>query len=312
MTINSVGYAGTVSDEQWARLIPSAGGANYTVESYGAFRVTAASGTRTVQVAASTDGAAGFGVRDVSDSVISKTLDSVPSGTRWDLIALRRNWATKESTIEVVQGGSAKAIPGPPARNTTPGTLDDQPLALARVAAGSPDIQEIVDLRCSVQNGGAVAWDDLARSYLDQLGTELRIGATAWSRVTDAAGSPVWVSSDQTDTGWVAVAPAAGWVNAAPYVLEVRAVGALVQVRGALLVKTSAATVFNLGTVGGAFRPTRNVLLGARHGGYSSTGDFVGELMVSSAGVLSIPRYYYSGGLGSGAILPIGGMWFRG
>lgn len=205
MSITSVGYAGTVGDAQWAEMMPRLG-ATYSVNNYTSFRVTAAAGTRTVQVAAGS--ASGWGVYATSDSAQPLTLASVPSGTRWDMIVLRRNWATKETTIAVVQGGSAKALPG---RNVTPGTLDDQPLALVRLAAGSTSIQEIVDLRCAANNNGLMAWDDLARSYLTYIGTSLRIDKINWYRMTDGNGSAVWISDDMTDTGWVNITKNSGW-----------------------------------------------------------------------------------------------------
>lgn len=305
MTITSVGYAGTVDDEQWARLIPAAGGAFYSVETSGAFRVTAAAGTRTVQIAGGTGGASAYGVRAVSDTAVQKPLDAVPSGTRWDMIVLRRNWATKQSTIEVVQGGSARALP---ARTNNPGIADDQPLALVRVAAGQTTIQEIVDLRCAVHNGGAVAWDDLVRTYLDQLGTSVRIGNNDWTRVTNASGAATWVSSDETDTGWVNVPRGAGWSNGhlAWHALRVRRVGVLVSIRGLIQNTTASASILNMATVPNGFRPAEPTPLGVYH---SSSGHF-GELIVSNTGVLSGVAGYYSGSLPVKNYIPVHGNWF--
>lgn len=312
MTITSVGYAGTVDDEQWARLIPAAGGAFYSVENFGAFRVTAAAGTRTVQIAGSTGGASAYGVRAVSDTAVPKVLDAVPSGTRWDMIVLRRNWATKQSTLEVVQGGSARALP---ARTNNPGVADDQPLALARLAAGSTTIQEIVDLRCAVQNGGAFAWDDLVRTYLDQLGTSVRIGEVEWTRVTNASGALAWVSSNQADTGWVALPRGPKWTvpsggGPAPgYLPQVRRVGSIVHLRG-IMVATSGASVSNLGTVPVGFRPVVDTPLGAYHSGWGAGNH--GELVVNNTGLLLVPPRYYSDSLGVGATIPLHGSWLVG
>lgn len=309
MAITSVGYAGTVSDEQWAKMVARVGSAFYSVDDFASFKVSAAAGTRTIQVA--TGGISGKGIYDLSSAAVTRSLGSVPSGVRWDLVVLRRTWATKLSDIVVIPGGSTKALPD---RSITPGTVDDQPLALVRVAAGSTNIQEVVDLRCSVHNGGAIAWDDLARTYLNQLGTDLRIGDIMHSRVTDAGGSEVWVSSDMGDTGWVAVPLGPGWEAAtgdsAGYRAEVRAVGPLVQMRGALTAKTALATVLNFGTVPAAFRPTKYTFLGAAHGSSDST--FVGELLVQPNGQLSTPSGYYHGGLGIGRTVPLHGSWFRG
>lgn len=307
MAITSVGYAGTVGDVQWANMVPRVGSAFYSVDDAGSFKVTAAAGTRTVQVAAG--GAQSFGVYAVSDGPQTFELDSVASGVRWDMIVLRRNWATKATTIAVIQGGSTKALPP---RTVTPGTLVDQPLGLVRLAAGSTSIQEIADVRCSVHNGGAVGWDDLVRSYLNQMGTVLRIGDTVWYRVTDGAGSPAWISSDMSDTGWVSVPTGLGWESASGYPLEVRAIGPGVQLRGALSAKTAQASVLNLGVIPELFRPSRSVFLGAYHGGYSSSGNHVGELLLTAAGLIYVPPLYYDGSLGIGGVVPVHGNWFRG
>jgi len=305
MAITSVGYAGTVGDVQWANMVPRVGSAFYSVDDYASFRVTPAAGTRTVQVAAG--GAQAFGVHAVSDAPETFALASVASGVRWDLLVLRRNWATKATSIAVIQGGSTKALPP---RTVTPGTLVDQPLALVRLAAGSTSIQEIADVRCSVHNGGAVGWDDLVRTYLTQMGTVLRIGDLVWYRVTDSGGAPAWISSDMGDTGWVAATPGPGWESAAGYSLEVRAIGPSVQARGALVNKEGAGSLGNLGSVLELFRPSRAIFLGAYHAGYA--GAHTGELLLTPAGLLYVPPGYYDGSLGSGGVVPVHGNWFRG
>lgn len=306
MTITSVGYAGTVGDAQWANMVPRVGSGFYSVDDYSSFRVSIAAGTRTVQVAAG--GAQAYGVYAVSDAAAPITFPAVASGVRWDLISLRRNWATKATTLAVIPGGSSKALPP---RTVTPGTLVDQPLYLVRLAAGSNAIQELVDLRCVVQNAGALAWDDLARSYLTQLGTELRIGNVSWSRVTDDAGAATWVSSEQGDTGWVDVPLGPGWgTPQGSYRTQVRAVGAIVSMRGVVSADTSAAVITNFGTLPGPFRPATFTFLGATHG--SSFSTFVGSLMVQPSGLISVPPGYYDGSLGIGRYVPMHGTWFRG
>lgn len=206
MAITSVGYAGTVGDAQWALMIPRVGGSLFGVDSVAALKVTAAAGTRTIQIASGRAWASG--ILDTSNAAETKALASVPSGIRWDLVVLRRNWATKATTIEVVQGGSSKELP---TRQNNPGVQFDQPLALVRVAAGQAAVQEIIDLRCVPGDAGLIALDDLARSYLSRVGTSVRIGDVHWDRVVNAAGSPVWISTAMGDTGWIAPALAAGW-----------------------------------------------------------------------------------------------------
>lgn len=302
MTITSVGYEGTVDDEQWANMVPRVGGAFFSVDDFGSFRVTAAAGTRAIQVAGG--GASAWGVYDRSNGVETTSLTSVPSGVRWDLVVLRRDWEAGESTIVVIPGGSVKELP---TREDTPGEKVDQPLALVPVSAGSSVVGEIVDLRCSVHNGGAIAWDDLARTYLNQLGTDIRIGDVVHSRVTDASGAEVWASSDQTDTGWVSVPKGSKWLAVTNYPLEVRRVGMLVEVRGAVRHSTGA-VLTALATLPSAFRPKGNVPLGATH----SSSTWVGEVFINAAGVIGLGDDYRSGSFTTGATVMLHGSWFRG
>lgn len=209
MTITSVGYAGTVGEVQWSNMIPRVGSTFYSVDDYASFRVTVTAGTRAVSVAAG--GASAVGVYDVSNAAATLNLGSVSSGDRWDLVVLRRNWSTKLTTLVVIQGSATKTIP---ARNTTVGTLHDQPIALCRVTSstGSAVVQEIVDLRCVGGDGGLTAFDDLSRSYLSRVGTQVRIGNTLWTRTIDALGSPLWAAQDVTpDTGWLSASQNDGW-----------------------------------------------------------------------------------------------------
>lgn len=304
MTVTSVGYAGTVGDEQWAEMIPRVGSTFYSVDNYSSFRVTIAGGTRTVSVAAG--GASAVGIYDVSNAPITKALDSVPSGTRWDLVVLRRTWATKVTSVEVVQGGSSKVIP---TRNVDTGTTHDQPLALVRVQAGSTSIQEIVDLRCASGDGGLIAFDDLARSYLDRVGTSVRINDIAWSRVVDALGSPTWVSSDMTDTGWVSAPRGAGWAAVAGYPTVVRRIGKVVYLRGAVAVGAGGTgSVTSLCTAPAEFRPTEAAFLGALRSGL---GSYVGELQVAPTGVVAVPVNYSVGGIDGSTVIPLHGTWLK-
>lgn len=303
MTISSIGYAGTVNDAQWAKMVSRVGPALMSVDNYSAFRVTAAAGTRTVRVAAG--GASAAGIYDVSDAAVNITLGSVASGVRWDLIVLRRTWATKATTIVAIPGGSSKVIPS---RNTTPGGVFDQPLALVRVTAGSTVIQEVVDLRVAVATGGAVAWEDLARSYLTELGTVLRIGDVTWSRVTDSGGAAIWVSDDMSDTGWVTVPRGPNWAAVTGYPLQVRRSGQDVRARGAVRANASA-SLSSLGTVPAGFRPSSITPLGAT----VASSKAVGEQFINPQGLLYWTEDYRSTtGVGVGHIVMIHGAWFIG
>lgn len=198
MVISSVGYPGTVDAVQWAQMAFRIGSARYGVDSYASWRVQTTAGTRAIQISAGSGW--GYGVRDISDSPETINLNSVPTGTRWDLVVARRNWGIGESAFAIVEGGSSRAIP---TREQTPGVLDEQPLALVRVNAGSSVVGEIVDLRVLCDFGGIFAFDDLALSYLGYIGADVLIGTRTWRRVVSATGASVWASIDTGDTGVV-------------------------------------------------------------------------------------------------------------
>jgi len=195
MAINSVGYDGTVTESQWADMIKKVGSAEYGVVQSGHLRVTAVSGAdRTVSVAAGQ--AWGHGVYDDFTSNTTIALSSVSSGSRWDLIAVRRDWSGSDGTTTLVKinGSSSRSIPS--GRNEGPGLLDDQPIALVQITAGQTQPTAIVDLRCWSGNGGVYAQDELALAYLDSVGSQVVINGRTWSRGTSGSGgSAVWSSS---------------------------------------------------------------------------------------------------------------------
>lgn len=249
MTITSAGYKGTVGEQQWAKMMPRVGAGLYSVNDAASFKVSIAAGTRQVSVARG--GASAAGIFDESSAVETLTLASVPSGTRWDLIVLRRTWATKATTLVVIPGGSTKVLP---ARNSNVGVVHDQPLALARVIAGNSAVQEVVDLRCVVGDGGAVAFDKLALTYLDRVGTQIRVGDFLWTRVLNSTGSPAWVVTDETpDTGWVAVTRNAGWEWSSTS--HARRIGPTIWVRLTATRKQGWSVGGNLATLAPPFRP---------------------------------------------------------
>ncbi|WP_190264885.1 hypothetical protein [Glutamicibacter nicotianae] len=204
MAIVSIGYDGTVDETQWAQMVSKVGVSEYGVDRAGDFATSIIAGDRAVAVAPGT--AWGMGVLDVSDSAVSVLLDSVTTGSRWDLIVLRRDWTPPggSTVIAVVKGSSAQQIPS--GRNMgTPGVLDDQPLALVRVMAGSTAVQEIVDLRVWSRNGGMLfAKHDLVRSYTGAIGTEVNVDGILWQRTVGVNSAAVWQRvGTVSDSGWV-------------------------------------------------------------------------------------------------------------
>lgn len=206
MAITSVGYDGTVDEVQWATMVPKVGGYEYGVDGAGHFAVTQSAGTRMISVAAGL--AWGRGVMDISDAAAVIQLDAVATGSRYDLIALRRTWGPVNggpTELVVIKGTSTKAIPS--GRQANPGVTDDQPIALVRVQSGSTSIPEIIDLRVWGRNGGQLyARHDLVRSYMNAVGTEVNISGTIWRCIVGANNTAVWEKAGPVgDTGWTQV-----------------------------------------------------------------------------------------------------------
>ncbi|MEW1990704.1 hypothetical protein [Microbacterium sp. NPDC078849] len=299
MAITSVGYTGTVGDVDWAKLVPRAGGVTQGVDDFAALRVSISAGTREVAIAGGIAWACG--VMAASSGAEALTLASVPSGVRWDLIVLRYNWATRITSLAVVPGGSAKQIP---ARQNIPGTVYEQPIALCRVNAGQPAVQEVIDLRCVPSDNGLIAFDDLALSYLTRIGTQVRIGDVLWTRTVTATGSPRWASTDVTDTGWVNVPLGPKWDAVSGYPTRVRRIGPLAHLRGAVTAK-SGASYENLATVPSLFRPSASIPLGAT----VTQSKAYGELFVNANGLVWISDLYRYGSNPVGNVVMLHGTW---
>lgn len=191
---DSWGYAGDIDAPEWAKLMPYAAGGQYGVKDFAAWRPTiGGSGDRAVTIAAGLGW--GHGVMDTNGSSVTLNLPSVASGSRWDLIVARRIWSTGVTSFQRVAGTSTKALPN---RLNTPGTEDEQPIALARVTAGSASVVELIDLRCIPGDSGLLAFNELALQYLNRVGTSIRIGTVDWFRVVSAVGNASWVRTGDT------------------------------------------------------------------------------------------------------------------
>lgn len=191
MAFTSSGYKGTVNAAQFAALVPKAGACEYGVDGPDDFEVTAVAGQdRVVSVAGGR--AWGHSVLDFSDVNETKALDLVTTGSRWDLVVLRRTWQPTGgiTSVEVVAGGSSNTAL--PSRNNTPGSVDDQPLALVRVDAESTAIGAIIDLRVWARNGGALAKNELVKQYLTAVATLVEIDGIWWRRVLGDNDVPDW------------------------------------------------------------------------------------------------------------------------
>jgi len=191
VTFITTGYGNTYSTEGWATAHPTIGLATYGVRSPGDWKVTAVPGQdRTVSIAVGR----GFGgaVTDKTFENETLQLDPVESGVRWDIIACRRNWITATSSFSKVNGGPNMVLTL--GRQSVIGNIDEQPLALVRVAAGEQVPSEIIDLRTwSGDGGGIVAAHELVKSFLNKTGTRLNINGVDWVRRVGADGDLEWV-----------------------------------------------------------------------------------------------------------------------
>lgn len=181
----------------WADAHPSIGSASYGVRNPTDWKVTAVSGAdRTVSIAAGKG--FGHGVTDKTVANDTIQLDTVASGSRWDLIACRRDWTPTGGTSQFVKvnGGSTPVIPG--GRLVGPGNIDDQPLYLVQVTAGQTQPTGFVDLRTwSGDGGGIVGRDPLILSYLNATGTRININGVDWIRRVGANDTPEWFCPDE-------------------------------------------------------------------------------------------------------------------
>jgi len=184
--------ANPYTEYAWADAHPSIGQARYGVRSPGDWKVSAVAGQdRTVSIAAGRGYGCGVTDKTVDNETIQ--LDTIGSGSRWDLIAVRRDWTPTagESKFVKVNGGASATIPG--GRQATPGNIDDQPIALVQVTAGQTQPTSIIDLRTwSGDGGGIVAAHDLVRSFMDGTGTRLNIAGVEWVRRAGANDTPEW------------------------------------------------------------------------------------------------------------------------
>lgn len=298
---SSIGYAGSVDNADWARL-QAAIGHEYFVADADSVRVTPVpTGTREVDVAAGDFG--GHGILDTNDAPVRLQLPSVTTGTEYFLIVARRTWGVTQATsFEVIDAGTAGTEL--PARNTDPGTVDDQPLALVPLTAGSTVPGAPIDLRAigHTKGGPYSAFSELALSYLNKIGTVVKIGTNTWTRIVNGSYAASW-SKDPGTFGRVAatsilgsdlIVPAAGWSAAPPMdcrgypsgnvvdlTLELRRTGSVIKadVNNGNFVDQS------IGTLGPAVRPLRPMPAVVLYGGNSNAAS---PPNVSLAGLIQL------------------------
>lgn len=194
MAIVTGGYDGTVDEVQFAGLFP-----RYSVVGPDDFKATTQAGDRIVAIGNGT--ALGPGIIDVASNLAPIQFDAAPANTsRWDLVAIRRDWQPPggTSSIVIIKGGSAQAYPAEGTATTQwnrrPGIVDDQPLYLQQVNGTLLGIR--IDLRCW-GNNGLLAVHDLAKKYLETVGTEVTINGVRWQYKFGANNVPGWGSPEE-------------------------------------------------------------------------------------------------------------------
>lgn len=194
MAIITAGYDGTVDEVQFAEILH-----RYSVVGSEDFKASTQAGDRIVAIS---DGVAlGPGTRDVATAIPTIQFAAAATGaTRWDLVVLRRDWQPPggSSSIVIVQGGTSKGYPAVGTATTNwnrrPGIVDDQPLYLQEV--NGTLLGARVDLRVWAGQGGLYAKDDLVKTYLDRVGTEVNINGVHWLYRLGDNDIPGWVKTN--------------------------------------------------------------------------------------------------------------------
>lgn len=228
MAILSVGYDGPVDEVGSSKLFPTAGSSEYGVVGENDWVATAHPSTAQA-INLSIGRGWGHGVYDESDTVTTVQCEPITSGTRWDLIVMDRDWQPLNglSQFGAVTGGATKALPD---RVEGPGVRDQQPLWLVQWQAGQTQPIAFVDLRVWAGNGGMVGKDELVRSYLETVGTRIKINGEIWSFEPLSNGTADWVNEDGSGP-WVDLPLKSGWRNIGiPARARLIARGALVHV----------------------------------------------------------------------------------
>lgn len=200
VAMSSVGFAGSIGELDLAEMWSRAGG-RYGVLGAGDLSCTVIpTADRTVRIDAGS--AWGHGVLATLEADANVQFDLSASGTRWDMVVVRRTWSPPGGTAEldVVKGVTAQQVSAFTQRKERAyptGLVDEQPLWLVPITAGQQEPGLPVDIRCWFANGGMVAKSDIVRQYLDEPGTHVTIGGTQWTYDIGANGSLGWVRPPQ-------------------------------------------------------------------------------------------------------------------
>jgi len=183
MAITSVGYDGSINEEQWAIMAPRIGMPYWVADTDSLAATIVKDADRTVRLAGGQFG--GLGVMDTSDSSEDISFEPVSSGNRYDLIVARRDWQGEGGVtkFEPVKGGTTKKVP---AFNRAPGILDDHLLYLVHLQAGRSTPVAIYDLRGFGLNSRVQILDAMAlEGYKNWPGLQAQLGREEYTLQVD-------------------------------------------------------------------------------------------------------------------------------
>ena len=303
MAITTGGYDGTINEVQFATMFP-----RYSLLGPEDLKATTQAGDRIVSIGNGT--ALGPGTIDVCTNLPTIQFNAA-TGTRWDLVVLRRDWQPPGglSEIKIIEGGTAQAYPavGTAANqwNRRPGIMDDQPLYLQQV--NGTLLGTRIDLRCWSSHSGLTALHDMARTYLETVGAEVLIGKTKWNYELGTNSVPGWVSYDITEAAADVTNMGPGFeaVTGNWHKPRVRRHGNIVHMFGA--VKRLTGDFGNMLTVPVGFRPTngQTMFIGS---GVSSNG-IAYELAISNGVVSIVNGYATESDTDVSTVFPITASW---
>ena len=194
MALTSIFYDGPVTESD--RAANRAGAADYGVYGPNDFKVTAHPSIP-YAVLVKAGRAHGHGVTDEAEIDQVVNCPSLASGTRWDLIVVRRNWPPElggPSVLVPLTAGAEPVIPG--SRKIGPGVEDDQPIGFVRWQGGTSAPVEFIDMRVWAGNSGLYAKSIKALDYLAKIGTEVAINGATWTYRLGTNDAPGWFSTE--------------------------------------------------------------------------------------------------------------------
>lgn len=189
MAFTDVGYNGLTNEISFQQSAFGRGSAKYYCFGPEDFKLTVSGFGGTVGVGTGV----GYGITSTPDGPSPITFPSVTTGTRWDLVTIRRDSTPPtggSTTFRVIPGGPSPILPF--GMEDSPGVRTDQPLWLVPVTsagAGTP-----VDYRTWWGNGGLIANGPEPMQYLTEYGTSIyvRTQRKLWRQLGNA-GTVRWL-----------------------------------------------------------------------------------------------------------------------